>query len=353
MYVHDGGAVPEPVLNMSWDYQTPDNPAPEEVAMKNNGKALADLRDAEGNVVVKKGEQISSFAQLRDDGTTASGCWVFAGSWTAAGNQMARRDNADPFGLGNTVGWAWAWPLNRRILYNRALADPTRKPWDKKRQLLDWDEGKWSGADIPDYSATAPGSGVGPFIMQPEGMGRLFATDKMAEGPFTEHYEPFETPIGTNQLHPNVVSNPAARIFKDDLAALGSAEKFPYVATTYRLTEHFHGWTKHARLNAIAQPQQFVKIGERLAAQKGIKQGDWVKVSSNRGYIKTNAVVTKRICTLNVNGQDVDTIRIPIHWGFAGIAKKGYTANNLTPSVGDANSQTPEYKAFLVNVEKV
>lgn len=353
MYVHEGGAVPEPVLNMSWDYQTPDNPAPEEVAMENNGKALAELRDAEGNVVVKKGEQISSFAQLRDDGTTASGCWVFAGSWTAAGNQMARRDNADPSGLGNTLGWAWAWPLNRRILYNRASADPAGKPWDEKRQLLDWDGGKWSGADIPDYSAAAPGSGVGPFIMQPEGMGCLFATDKMAEGPFPEHYEPFETPIGTNPLHPNVVSNPAARIFKDDLAALGSAEKFPYVGTTYRLTEHFHGWTKHARLNAIAQPQQFVEIGERLAAQKGIKQGDWVKVSSNRGYIKAKAVVTKRIRTLKVNGQDVDTIGIPIHWGFTGIAKKGYTANNLTPSVGDANSQTPEYKAFLVNVEKV
>ncbi|PYB29477.1 molybdopterin-dependent oxidoreductase, partial [Serratia marcescens] len=112
MYARDGGAVPEQVLNMRWDYLTPDNPAPEEVAQENNGKALADLLDADGKVLVKKGELLSSFAQLRDDGTTASGCWIFAGSWTPAGNQMARRDNADPSGLGNTLGWAWAWPLN-------------------------------------------------------------------------------------------------------------------------------------------------------------------------------------------------------------------------------------------------
>ena len=353
MYARDGGAVPEQVLNMRWDYLTPDNPAPEEVAQENNGKALADLLDADGKVVVKKGELLSSFAQLRDDGTTASGCWIFAGSWTPAGNQMARRDNADPSGLGNTLGWAWAWPLNRRILYNRASADPQGKPWDPKRQLLEWDGAKWVGADIPDYSTAAPGSDVGPFIMQPEGMGRLFATDKMAEGPFPEHYEPFETPLGTNPLHPNVVSNPAARVFKDDLAAMGKSDKFPYVGTTYRLTEHFHYWTKHARLNAIAQPEQFVEIGEKLAEKKGIKQGDTVKVSSNRGYIKAKAVVTKRIRTLQVHGQEVDTIGIPIHWGYEGVAKKGFIANTLTPFVGDANTQTPEFKAFLVNVEKV
>ncbi len=353
MYAREGGAVPEQVLNMTWDYLTPEDPASEEVAMESNGKALADVLDADGKVLAKKGEQLSTFAHLRDDGTTASGCWIFAGSWTQAGNQMARRDNADPSGLGNTLGWAWAWPLNRRILYNRASADPQGKPWDPKRQLLEWDGTKWGGVDIPDYSAAAPGSDVGPFIMQPEGMGRLFATDKMAEGPFPEHYEPFETPLGTNPLHPNVVSNPAARVFKDDLAAMGTSDKFPYVGTTYRLTEHFHYWTKHAILNAIAQPEQFVEIGEKLAAKKGIQHGDTVKVSSNRGFIKAKAVVTKRIRTLQVNGQDVDTIGIPIHWGYEGVAKKGFIANTLTPFVGDANTQTPEFKAFLVNVEKV
>lgn len=354
MYAKEGGALPEAVLNMSWDYLTPDNPHPEEVARENNGRALADLVDpTSGAVIVKKGQQLSSFAQLRDDGSTASGCWIFAGSWTEAGNQMARRDNSDPSGLGNTLGWAWAWPLNRRILYNRASADPAGKPWDPKRELLHWDGAKWVGIDIADYSNAPPNSGVVPFIMQPEGMGRLFAIDKMAEGPFPEHYEPFETPLGTNPLHPNVVSNPAARVFKDDLAQMGKAEQFPYVGTTYRLTEHFHYWTKHALLNAIIQPEQFVEIGERLANSKGIAHGDTVKVSSNRGYIKAKAVVTKRLRTLKVNGKEVDTINIPIHWGYLGVARPGFLANTLTPFVGDANTQTPEYKAFLVNVEKV
>ncbi|WP_416821377.1 molybdopterin dinucleotide binding domain-containing protein, partial [Cronobacter sakazakii] len=354
MYAEQGGACPEQVLNMSWNYSTPENPSPEEVAMESNGKALADIIDpVTGNVLAKKGDQLGTFAHLRDDGTTSSGCWIFAGSWTPDGNQMARRDNADPSGLGNTLGWAWAWPLNRRILYNRASADPQGKPWDPKRQLLSYANGKWVGADIPDYSTAPPGSDVGPFIMQPEGMGRLFAIDKMAEGPFPEHYEPFETPLGTNPLHPNVVSNPAARVFKGDLEAMGKADKFPYVGTTYRLTEHFHYWTKHALLNAIAQPEQFVEIGEKLAGKLGIAQGDTVKVSSNRGYIKAKAVVTKRIRTLNVNGKQVDTIGIPIHWGYEGVAKKGFIANTLTPFVGDANTQTPEFKAFLVNVEKV
>ncbi len=353
LYREEGGAAPEQVLSMAWGYLDPDNPTPEEVAQENNGRALADLLDANGHVLVKKGQQLSSFAQLRDDGTTTSGCWIFAGSWTPEGNQMALRDNADPSGIGNTLGWAWAWPLNRRILYNRASADPQGNPWDPKRQLIAWNGDKWDGVDIPDYSNAAPGTDVGPFIMQPEGMGRLFAIDKMAEGPFPEHYEPFETPLGTNPLHPNVVSNPAARVFKSDFEAMGKADKFPYVGTTYRLTEHFHFWTKHALLNAIAQPEQFVEIGERLAAKKGIKQGDTVKVSSNRGYIKAKAVVTKRIRTLNVHGREVDTIGIPIHWGFEGAAKKGFLANILTPFVGDANTQTPEFKAFLVNVEKV
>lgn len=134
---------------------------------------------------------------------------------------------------------------------------------------------------------------------------------------------------------------------------MGNKTEFPYVGTTYRLTEHFHTWTKHARLNAIVQPEQFVEISEGLAKAKGIEHGDTVKVSSKRGFIKAKAVVTRRLRTLQVNGQEVDTVGIPIHWGFEGVARKGFIANTLTPFVGDANSQTPEYKAFLVNVEKV
>ena len=205
---------------------------------------------------------------------------------------------------------------------------------------------------MPDYAPTTkPSDGVGPFIMNAEGVGRLFARDQMAEGPFPEHYEPFESP-SPNVLHPKVRTNPAARVFADDRAAFGTAPDFPYVATTYRLTEHFHFWTKHALINAILQPEEFIEIGEVLAKEKGIEQGGWVRLTSKRGVIVCKAYVTKRIRPLTVDGKPTHVIGVPLHWGFTGQARKGYGANTLTPSVGDANTQTPEFKAFLVNVEK-
>ena len=356
LYKKEGGAFPDPILNLTWGYKIPHAPAAEELAREFNGKALADLTDAKdpAKVLVKAGEQLASFAQLRDDGSTACGCWIFSGSWTDKGNQMARRDSSDPSGLGNTLNWAWAWPVNRRVLYNRASLDPAGKPWDPQRKLIGWDGAKWGGTDVPDFKPDVPpGDPMNPFIMNPEGVARLFAIDKMAEGPFPEHYEPFETPIDTNPMHPGVISNPAARVFKGDMEAFGKAKEFPYVATTYRLTEHFHYWTKHARINAVLQPEQFIEIGEELAQAKGIKAGDKVKVRSNRGYIKAVAVVTKRIRALEVAGKKVHTVGVPIHWGFQGLAKNGFLTNTLTPVVGDANTQTPEFKAFLVDIEKV
>jgi formate dehydrogenase major subunit len=355
LYRKEGGTFPDPILNLTWDYEIADSPSPEELAKEYNGKALADLTDPKDRtkVIHKKGEQLDGFGQLRDDGTTSCGCWLYSGAWTEKGNLMARRDNSDPSGLGNTLNWAWAWPANRRVLYNRASCDPSGKPWDPKRALVWWNGAKWTGADVPDFKPdSAPIEGMHPFIMQPEGVGRLFALDKMAEGPFPEHYEPFETPIETNPLHPKVVNNPAARVFKDDRADFGKAKDFPYAGTTYRVTSHFHFWTKHTRIASILQPEQFVELSEELAREKGIKAGDMVKVWSNRGYIKAKAVVTKRITPLTVNGKTVHHVGIPIHWGFKGIAKSGYLANTLTPFVGDANTQTPEFKSFLVNIEK-
>jgi formate dehydrogenase major subunit len=351
LYENEGGKAVEPLLNMSWNYVNPEAPSSAVVSKEMNGRALADLTDANGNIVLRKGQQLSSFAQLRDDGTTDSGCWIYAGSWTEAGNQMARRNNADPSGLGNTQGWAWAWPLNRRILYNRASMDPQGNPWDPKRKLLWWTGAAWTGYDVPDFSTAPPGSAVTPFIMQADGVGGLFAQGKMAEGPFPEHYEPVETPIGTNPLHPNVVFNPVARIMKND-DNFGDPGKYPYVATSYRLTEHFHTLTKSSRLNAITQPEAFAEISETLAKKVGVKSGDMIKISSSRGFVKVRAAVTKRVQMLKVNGQEVETVGLPIHWGFKGATVKGYLTNRLTTAVGDANTQTPEYKAFLVNVEK-
>jgi formate dehydrogenase major subunit len=357
-YQKDGGKLPDPIVKLTWPYAQPESPTPEELAKEYNGRALADQTDPKDptKVLLKKGAQLAGFAQLKDDGTTASGCWIFAGAWTEAGNQMGRRDNADPTGIGQTLNWAWAWPANRRVLYNRASADMSGKPFDPTRKLVGWNGSAWTGPDVPDFKVDEPPeNGMGPFIMNPEGVARFFARDGMNEGPFPEHYEPFETPVGHNPLHPNnplATNNPAARVFPDDRKTFGTADAFPHVGTTYRLTEHFHFWTKHAKLNAIIQPQQFVEIGEDLAKEVGVVAGDKVKVSSNRGYLIAVAVVTKRIKPLTIEGKKVQTVGIPLHWGFKGLTQPGYLTNTLTPPVGDGNSQTPEFKSFLVKVEK-
>jgi len=353
LYRKDGGTFPEPILNLSWDYLDPDEPQADEIAKEINGRALTDLKDAGGGVLVHAGRQLDGFAQLRDDGSTACGCWIYSGCYTEHGNMMARRDAADPREQGLAPHWAFAWPANRRIMYNRASADPAGKPWNPEKAIIAWNGTRWAGIDVPDFGPTTkPDSGVGPFIMNQEGLGRLFALDKMRDGPFPEHYEPFESPV-PNLLHPKVATNPAARVFADDRKAFGDAAKFPYVGTTYRLTEHFHFWTKHALANAILQPEEFCEIGEVLAKEKGIGQGGWVRVSSNRDHVICKAYVTKRIKPMLVDGKPVHVIGLPLHWGFTGVARKGYGANTLTPFVGDANTQTPEFKAFLVNVEPV
>jgi formate dehydrogenase major subunit len=359
LYETEGGKFPDPITKLWWPYANPFSPTPEELAKEYSGRALTDLRDPKdpAKVLRKAGEQLAGFGELRDDGSTISGCWLYAGSWSAAGNLMARRDNSDPTGVGQTLNWAWSWPANRRVMYNRASCDLNGQPFNPARSLVSWNGKAWVGADVPDFKADEdPAGGMGPFIMNPEGVARFFARAGLAEGPFPEHYEPFETPLGYNPLHPNeprATSNPAARVFKGDLANMGKVDQFPHVATTYRLTEHFHYWTKHVRLNAILQPEQFVEIGEGLASDLGIAHGSMVKVSSNRGYINAVAVVTKRLKTLSIEGKPMHQVGIPIHWGFVGLAKPGFLANTLTPSVGDANSQTPEFKAFLVKVEKV
>lgn len=357
LYEHEGGTFADPITQLSWPYANPNFPTAEELAKELNGRALTDLTDGEGKVIRKAGEQLSSFAEMRDDGSTLGGCWIYSGSWTEEGNMMARRDSSDPTGIGQTLNWAWAWPANRRVLYNRASCDVQGKPFDASRSLVHWDGVKWAGADVPDFKGNEqPEDGMGPFIMNPEGVARFFARDNMAEGPFPTHYEPFETPLGYNPLFKDnhrATNNPAARLFADDRAELGTVDKFPYVGTTYRLTEHFHYWSKNVLLNAVIQPEQFVEIGAELAKELHIAEGDTVKVSSNRGYIKAKAVVTKRIRGMDVDGTRVHHIGIPIHWGFVGVTQPGFLANTLTPSVGDANSQTPEFKSFLVNVEKV
>jgi formate dehydrogenase major subunit len=355
LYVGEGGVFRDPILNLVWPYAVSDDPTTDEIAKEVNGSALEDLPDPTDPLkppILKAGQLVDGFAQLRDDGKTACGCWIYSGSYTEKGNQMARRDNADPTNSGLAPNWAWSWPANRRILYNRASCDALGRPYNPKRKLIAWNGARWGGVDVPDMPVTSdPVAGAGPFIMNAEGVARLFTRNMMRDGPFPEHYEPFEAPV-ENVLHPKVGPNPVARVFKADMEVFGKPDDFPIVATTYRLTEHFHFWSKHVLINAILQPQQFIEMGEELAKEKGIANGDVVEVRSNRGRITAVAVVTKRIKALAIDGKTVHTVGIPIHWGFTGETRKGFAANVLTPYVGDANIETPEYKAFLVDVNK-
>src|SRR5437667_1199616 len=363
LYKSEGGKFPDAILNLTWAYTTPQNPSLAEVAKEINGKALADLTDEKlfPGQTIKAGQQLPGFAWLKDDGTTACGNWLYSGSWTEAGAQMQRRGTDDPSGLGIYQNWAWSWPANRRVMYNRASCDPSGKPWDMERRQVWWNEAqqKWVGNDVPDFKADSkPSDHMGPFIMNPEGVGRIFAPlAAFADGPFPEHYEPVESPIA-NPLHPNQSNNPVAKKFKSDMDKLGTpAEGFNIVCTTYRLTEHYHYWTKNNPMNVQLVPEPFDEMPEELAQEKGIRGGDTVIVSSIRGTYKAKAMVTKRIKPMTIDGKKTYQIGIPIHWGYRGIAEdEGKTAktlaNNLSPAVIDPNAYTPEFKAFLVKVEK-
>jgi formate dehydrogenase major subunit len=353
LYKKDGGAFPDPVLNVSWSYSNPVCPDLGEVLKEMNGKALVDLHDVKDPTKVLRtaGQQVDGFGQLRDDGSTMCGNWLHSGVYTETGNHAQRRSNADPTGLGMFHNWAFSWPSNRRIMYNRASADGSGAPWDAKRAGVRWNGQAWVG-DVPDTKPDAPPGTFGAFIMLPEGVARLFSP--LNDGPFPEHYEATEAPVD-NVLHPKMSGNPVAKRFSSDKDKYGTKEDFPIVCTTYRLTEHFHYWTQHhaaGKLNEL-QPGFFIEVPEALAQKKGIANGSEVVVSSARGEIRGVAMVTKRLPTLKIDGKEIWQIGFPIHWGFAGA--KGHTgplANMLTPSAMDPNTWTPEYKTFLVQLKK-
>jgi len=361
LYQKEGGKFADPVLNATFAYTTPYAPSLTEVAKEINGKALADLTDPKTNVTIKAGQQLPGFAWLKDDGTTASGNWIYCGSWTEAGALLQRRGTEDPSGLGVYPNWAWSWPMNRRVLYNRASCDIDGKPWDPPRRQVWWDESKqsWAGIDVPDFKVDSPPKDhMGPFIMNPEGIGRLFVPlGGMADGPFPEFYEPIESPIA-NPLHPNQSNNPVVKKYKTDMDKYGTVEQgFNVICTTYRLTEHYHYWTKNNPMNVQLVPEPFVEVPAELADRMGISGGERVRVTSARSQYIAKAMVTRRIRPMKIDGKEMFQIGIPIHWGFRGIAEdEGKTArtltNQLTPTVVDPNAFTPEFKGFLVKIEK-
>jgi formate dehydrogenase major subunit len=361
LYEKQGGKFADPVLNATFAYTNPYAPSLAEVAKEVSGKALADITDPKTNQTIKAGQQVPGFAWLKDDGTTACGNWIYSGSWTEAGAMIQRRGTEDPSGLGIYPNWAWSWPANRRVLYNRASCDLNGKPWDSSRRQVWWDEGKqlWVGNDLPDFKPdSAPKDHMGPFIMNPEGIGRLFVPlGGMADGPFPEHYEPIESPIA-NPLHPNQSNNPVVKKYKTEFDKYGTVDQgFNVICTTYRLTEHYHYWTKNNPMNVQLVPEPFVEVPAELADRMGIRGGERVKVTSARSHYIAKAMVTRRIRPMKIDGKEMFQIGLPIHWGFRGIAEdEGKTAktlaNQLTPTVIDPNAFTPEFKGFLVKIEK-
>ncbi len=366
LYKEKGGTFPEPLLNLSWNYGPigPDGMVkhidPHYVAREINGHTAKDIEVEDPKtkvktVVVKAGQQIPSFAFLQDDGSTTCGNWLYCASYTEGGNMAARRGKADPTGLMLYPGWAWCWPVNRRIIYNRASVNWEGKPWDPKRPVLWWDGTKWMG-DIPD--GPPPPGAIYPFIMLPEGHARLFGLG-MAEGPFPEHYEPLECPIEKNLLSSQRF-NPTARLFGEAGIGLGADKyltcdpRFPLVCTTYRVTEHWQTgvMTRWTPWLLELEPQMFVEISKELAKERGIRKGERVVVKSARGEVEAKAIVTDRFKPFKIAGQTIHQVGIPWHYGWVTPPDGGDSANLLTPTIGDANTMIPESKAFMVNVEK-
>ena len=333
------GAFPDPIRNLAWDYVHGHEADPHRVARELNGRFL------------DTGKQVPGFAQLRDDGSTMSGNWIYCGGYTEEGNLAARRDTGDaPNGIGLHPNWAWTWPMNRRILYNRASVDRTGQPFNPRKWVIRWNAvaKTWEG-DVPD-GAMPPGE-MNPFIMLASGVGQLYAPD-LVDGPFPEHYEPVESPV--RNPFSKIQFSPCAQIWRDTaFDVYGSPEAFPIIATTYRVSEHWQTGAMSRNMPWLVGlvPNAFVEIGTALAAREGIKNGDRVIVSSARGSIEVQALVTERFQPFFVEGRLLDEIGIPWHWGWAGIVP-GDIANDLTASVGDPNTQIPESKVFLCNIKR-
>jgi formate dehydrogenase major subunit len=389
----------QPLLNLTWDYdfeerpRLPDGtfsriegePDLEKILMEINGYFLGVRGQESGDMnqeaqgkegpssltpdpcLLTPARLLTGFSELKDDGTTTCGCWIYSGVFPEPGRNRARERN-----LGDNPlhpEWGFAWPKNRRVLYNRASADPDGRPWSERKKLVWWDEEKrqWVGLDEPDFEHEKPPdygpppgamgmaaiAGDQPFIMKPDGLGWLYAPGAVKDGPLPTHYEPIESPVG-NLFYPRQTSNPTVRFFEGRLNRLAHAPsvEYPIVATTFRLTEHylsgpmsrFNSW-----LNEL-QPEMFVELSPELAAERGIVHAGWLTVQSARGRIEARAMVTRRLRPLLIEGRIVHQIGIPFHWAFAGESVGG-NANDLTAIVADPNVSMHESKAFTCQVE--
>jgi formate dehydrogenase major subunit len=322
LYAGSALARDRAVQAVAWEY--PDDPA-EAVLAEISGYRVADRAPVAG------------FDELRDDGSTACGAWIYSGVFAGGQNRARAR-------VPDERGWGFAWPANRRTLYNRASADPAGRPWSDRKRLIEWDGARWAGQDVPDVASDVPG----PFYAHPGGRAQLFVPAGLLDGPLPTHYEPIESPIG-NALYGQATS-PTAPTFPRRDNRLND-DRYPYAITTYRLTEHHTAGAMTRWLPWLAelQPELFCEIGPELAAEKGVRNGDWVVISTRRGEAEARALVTDRIKPLRMRGRVVHQVGLPWHWGYQGLVR-GDVANDLTALVADPNVTIHEAKAFTCDL---
>ena len=344
-----------PIQNLTWDYGEGE-PSAEAVLREINGYDVA------------TGKPVPGFEQLKADGSTACGCWIYSGVYADGVNQARRRNPGDLTEPGGWVSpeWGWAWPANRRMLYSRASADLDGKPWSERKRYIWWDGEQWTGYDVPDFPADKPPDyrgdedargmdaigGDDPFIMMADGKGWLFAPSGLLDGPLPTHYEPLESPV-SNPLYPDMHTNPAALRWtrRDNPCAEPGDPQYPCVATTFRLTEHHTagGMSRWLPWLDELQPEMFAEIDPVLAADRGIEDGGWLTIVSPRGEIAARARVTDRMRPLKIDGATVHQVALPWHWGFGG-PDPGGAANDLIMLSGDPNTSIHESKAFVCDV---
>jgi formate dehydrogenase major subunit len=346
------------LLDLNWEYPTGGATA--------EPNADAVLREVSG--WGPDGRALNGFSELKDDGSTSSGCWIYCGAYAGEVNQAARRK---PGGEQSWVApeWGWAWPANRRMLYSRASADPQGRPWSERKKYVWWDEaeGRWTGEDVPDFAASKPPAyrppegasadaalpGDAPFIMQGDGRGWLYAPAGVLDAPLPPHYEPHESPFD-NPLYEQR-SNPARETYQEPLNQYNEdRERYPYVMTSYRLTEHHTagGMSRNLPVLAELQPEFFCEVSPELAAERGLRQGGWAQIVTSRGALYARAMITERIRPLHVEGRRLLQVGLPYHWGYSGIVT-GDPANDAFPIVLDPNVHIQEVKAATCDVRAV
>ncbi len=372
LYASSAAPKDEPLRKATWSY--PAEGRSEAVLQEISGRVTRDLPEKQ----LKAGDLVKGIGQLEADGSTSSGSWIYAGVFGGGKNLSKRRDaKTDPSGLGMFPGFAWTWPGNMKVLYNRASCDAAGKPWPGTKGIVWWDpaQKKWAGHDTPDVAVPTDGpdtpNGQRAFRMTGEGVGRLMATaykdpdpkDKALprdgsyvpkDGPFPEHYEPVESPVA-NPMHPGAQTNPALKYPRvKGKQPVGTAKDFPYVLMTSSMAEHWCAGSVTRNvpwLNELV-PEPVCELPETLAEKLAVRSGDLVKVSSARGEVTVKALVTKRMAPLSIDGREVTTVWMPYNWGFQGLSR-GASANVLTIDAVDPGAGTQETKACLVNVQKV